>query len=182
MEPFRYKSISPSGAPISVSYDLNYPLIASIGTSYTGFEKWVIGCDIRYFDYADTQGFSGTGFNADGSLKGLGWDSIMAVAVGVQRQFGERFTFRCGYCFNENPIPSDAVQYNVASPLTIQHTAHIGASYTFPGDWIGSIAYTHGFQNSETGPMHSILGPIPGSSVTSTVSADVLSMGVSKRF
>jgi long-chain fatty acid transport protein len=183
MEPFRYKSISASGTPVSVEYALNYPMVASIGTAYTGFERWTIACDVRYFDYANTPGFSESGLNADGSLRGLGWNSIMAVALGVQREVNERLTVRAGYCFNENPISSDAVQYNVASPLITQHTAHIGASYIFPEDWIASIAYTHAFENSATGPLHTAAGvAIPGSSVTSTVSADALSMGVTKRF
>jgi long-chain fatty acid transport protein len=182
IEPFRYKSISATGIPVSATYDLDYPMVASIGTSYTGFDRWVIGCDIRYFDYANTPGFSEIGFNSDGSLTGLGWNSIMAVAVGVQRQVNDWLTLRCGYCFNENPISADAVQYNVASPLISQHTAHIGASCTLRDGWIGSVAYTHAFENTVTGPMHSSTGVIPNSSVSSTVSADALTMGVTKRY
>jgi long-chain fatty acid transport protein len=182
IEPFRYKSISAAGQPISCSYDLDYPLVASIGTSYTGFDKWLIGCDLRYFDYADTPGFSDSGFDSTGALRGLGWNSIMSVALGLQREVTERLVLRCGYCFNENPIGTDVVQYNVASPLIIQHTAHIGGSYTFQGNWIGTVAYCHGFENSVTGPMHRSSGVIPDSSVTSTVSADVLSIGVTKRY
>ena len=182
MEPFRYKSISVAGEPVSVSYDLNYPAVASVGAAYTGFERWLIGVNVRYFDYADTPGFNAAGCNPDGSLKGLGWNSIMAVAVGVQRQVNDRLTLRCGYCFNEDPISTDVVQYNVASPLITQHTVHIGASCTIPGDWIASVAYTHAFENTVTGPMHSAAGAIPGSSVSSSVSADVLSVGVTKRY
>jgi len=183
MEPFRYRSISALGEPLSVNYDLNYPMVASIGTSYTGFERWTLACDVRYFDYADTTGFSGSGLNPDGSLKGLGWNSIMAVAVGAQRQMNDCVTLRCGYCFNEDPISSNVVQYNVASPMITQHTAHVGASFLLPGEWIASVAYAHAFENSVTGPLHSATGAaIPGSSVTSTVSADVLSFGVTKRY
>ncbi len=182
IEPFRYKSISASGVPISATYDLDYPMVASIGTSYTGFERWVIGLDLRYFDYANTPGFEDSGFNADGSVKGLGWNSIMSLALGVQRQVSERLVVRGGYCFNENPISSESAQYNVASPLISQHTVHMGASLTMKHGWIGSVAYTHAFENSVTGTIKSTGGEIPGSSVTSTISADVLSMGVTKRY
>ncbi|MCE5303408.1 MAG: outer membrane protein transport protein [Planctomycetaceae bacterium] len=183
MEPFRYKSEDSNNDPITVDYGLNYPLIASIGTAYTGFEKWVLACDVRYFDYANTPGFRHLGFTQEGAAQGLQWNSIMSVAVGIQRQMNERWIVRMGYCFNENPIDSDAVQANVASPLIIMHTASMGFSYMFEHDWLLSVTYTHCFENSVTGSLQTIKGvAIPGSSLTSTASADTLSAGVTKRF
>ena len=63
MEPFRYKSEDALGQPLDVTFNMNYPLIASIGASYTGFENWLLACDLRFFDYADTTGFRDVGFN-----------------------------------------------------------------------------------------------------------------------
>ena len=74
------------------------------------------------------------------------------------------------------------MEFNTASPLIIQHTLSLGASYTFSENWIASVCYSHAFENSASGPLQSALGPIPGTSVTSTISADALSAGVSKRF
>jgi hypothetical protein len=48
--------------------------------------------------------------------------------------------------------------------------------------FILSIAYTHCFENSVTGPLLGASGPIPGTSVTSTASANALSLGATKRF
>lgn len=182
MEPFRFKSEDQLGRPTETKYGLNYPLIASIGTSYSGFEDWVIGCDIRYFDYSNTMGFRNAGVSAQSAVLGLAWNSVMSVAVGAQRRINDHWTIRGGYCFNENPIGCDAEQFNVASPLIIQHSVHMGASYMFAENWIASLAYVHCFENSVTGPLHGPLGPIPNTSVTSTTSADAVSLGVSKRF
>jgi long-chain fatty acid transport protein len=180
-EPFRYKSADSLGHPVDVTFNLNYPLIASIGAAYTGFEDWTLACDLRFFDYADTPGFRDSGLAPDGALRGLGWNSIMSVALGAQRRLNDRCAVRIGYIFNENPIDTAATEFNVASPLILQHTVAVGASYTFAADWIASVAYDHCFQNSETGPLHAPTGALVGT-VTNTIVADALSFGLSKRF
>ncbi len=181
MEPFRYKSEDVNGQPLDITYALNYPLIASIGASYTGFEKWIIACDLRYFDYADTTGFRNDGFSPSGALQGLAWNNVFSASFGVQRQLNEHWSIRAGYCFNENPIDSDAAMFNVASPLITQHTLHLGASYLFADGFSLAIAYAHCFENSVTGPLLSATGVAVGT-VTSTTVANVLSIGATKRF
>jgi long-chain fatty acid transport protein len=183
MEPFRYKSEDSLGRPMDIKFRMNYPMIASIGVAYTGFDRWLLACDVRYFDYTDTDGFRNLGFSSTGALRGIAWNSIMAVAFGAQRELNERWTIRGGYCFNENPIGCNAVQYNVASPVIIQHTLQMGFTRTFPKNLLFTVAYAHGFENSVTGPMYSTTNvKLAGTSVTSTTSADVLSMEISKRF
>jgi len=181
IEPFRYKSQDDNGRPVTIDFDMDYPLIASIGTAYTGFEKWIFACDLRYFDYSNTPGFRHIGFSPDGAAQGLQWNSVMSMSLGAQRQITDRLTARMGYCFNENPIDSAAAQTNVASPLIIMHTLSTGVSYMFEHDWLLSLSYTHCFENSVTGPMHNALGQTVGT-VTSTTAADTASMEITKRF
>ena len=182
MEPFRFRSEDELGRPQTVHFHLNYPLIVSVGASYAGFENWIFACDVRYFDYANTTGFGSSGFGPDGALTGLAWNNIMSVAFGAQRQITDRLSVRGGYSFNENPIDSDAEQFNVASPLIVKHSLHAGLSYVFADNWIAAVTYSHSFENEVTGPLSSALGPIPGTSVTSTASADTIYIGFSKRF
>ncbi len=47
-----------------------------------------IGVDARWFNYANTAGFSKVGYNADGSVAGFGWRNIWAVGGGVQQKVG----------------------------------------------------------------------------------------------
>jgi len=183
MEDFRFRTEDELGAPRDSTFDLDYPMIISLGASYTGFENWVLACDVRYFDYANTPGFGKGGFAADGALTGLAWENLVSVALGVQRRLSERWFVRAGYCYNDNPILAGAAQFNVASPLVIQHTVHVGLSYCFDDNWICAVAYTHAFENDVSGPMvFPGLGPLPGTEVGSKASADSLSIGVSKRF
>jgi long-chain fatty acid transport protein len=182
MEPFRYKSMTSTthtATPETIEFRLNYPMIYSIGLAYTGFEKWIIACDLRYFDYANTQGFKHTAPAAGGAVTGLGWNSIPSVAIGVQRQLTECITVRFGYCYNDNPIDSESVTFNIASPLVVQHVVSTGFSYAFADNWIVAATYTHALENQVTGPL---LGYPPGSTVTTGASADSVNLGFSKRF
>ena len=182
-EPFRYFSQDASGNPVVTKFDMDYPLIASFGFSYSGFDKWVFACDLRYFDYANTPGFKDSGFNpVTGAANGLGWNSIMSVGIGAQRQISDKLTARIGYVFNENPIPSASSAYNVASPLTIKHCLSIGGSYAIERNWMVNASYTYGFPESVSGPIVSAAGEVPYSNVKSTTSAHLLQVGLSKRF
>jgi long-chain fatty acid transport protein len=183
MEPLRFRTHTPTGAPEDTEFRFDYPPIISVGTSYTGWDNWVFACDVRYFAYSSTQGFGRNGFAPDGSVTGLAWKDIYSVASGVQRQITEKFCVRMGYVYNDNPITSEAAQFNVASPLIIQHAVHMGCSYMFADSWMFNLAYAHAFENSITGPIQQPgIGAIPGSSLTSTISADLLTAGFTKRF
>jgi long-chain fatty acid transport protein len=183
MEPFRFQTQDSFGRPEVVKFDVNYPMILSTGASYTGFENWVLASDFRYFNHSGTTGLNSGGFAANGALNGLDWQDIFSVAVGAQHRVSDRLFVRFGYCYNDNPITSEAVIFNVASPLITQQTAHVGMSYIFADNWMFSLAYTHAFENSVTGPIEKAgTGPLAGTSVTSVVSADALICGFSKRF
>lgn len=182
MEPFRYKSEDELGRPTTVTYHLDYPLITSMGVAYSGWDRWIVSCDMRYFNYASTCGFKDLPPGPLGNVNGLDWNNIVAVALGAQRQVTDNVYVRFGYSFNENPIDSDAAQFNVASPLIIKHAVHTGLSYMFADNWMLNLAYVHCFENEVAGPLHSALGPIPGTEVQSTASADAFSLGFTKRF
>lgn len=178
-EKFRAFSNDTFGTPLTLSSSVDFPMIASFGGAYTGFERWTFATDLRYFDYLHTEGFRGAGFNPDGSVAGLGWRNVYALATGAQFQATERLALRAGYAFNTNPISNSATFFNIPSPLITQHLISAGASYEFSPGCIASFSYTHAFQNNETGPIPTL--PIPGS-VTNFTSADLFIANVMVRF
>jgi long-chain fatty acid transport protein len=179
---FRANSSNEIGQPRTLRSEFDFPLIASWGVAYTGCERWLFATDFRYFDYRNTDGFRTAAFNPDGSVAGLGWKSVFAVASGVQWHATDCWFLRMGYSYNQNPISNDVAFFNVASPLVQQHMLSIGASRKFGHSCLWSISYTHVFENSVTGPIATPLGAIPGSSVTNTTSADLLFTGASVLF
>ena len=108
---------------------------------------------------------------------------MYTTSVGAQYCWTDAITLRSGYSFGTNPIPPSQTFFNAASPLLIQHTVYLGASYNLTSCVQFSVAYAHMFQNSSTGPVVLPgLGPIPGTSVTSTAAADSLLAGMAVRF
>lgn len=166
-----------SFVPQEVVFDINLPLILGWGVSYSGFKKTLIALDIKYFDYGNTAGFRGIMEN--GRVTGLGWDSIMSVAVGMQYELTQRLKLRMGYCFNENPIPPESQYANVSSPLFMQHTLCLGGTIGLPKSIDAHLTWVHAFQNEVTGSFQTTQA---SGSVTNTVYADTFVFGVTKRF
>jgi len=182
-EQFRFFTEDENGGPRLAKIDFDYPLIVSLGTAYRGFENLLIACDVRYFDYENTDGFGPSGFDGTGAVAGLGWSSIMSVHTGMQYRMTDCLYLRAGYQFNQNPIHDNDAFFNVPAPLIIQHIVSVGASYELTCNLSISMAYVHGFENDVTGPWQSpLIGPIPGTSVTNTVSADAAIFGATVRY
>ncbi|MCX7399226.1 MAG: outer membrane protein transport protein [Planctomycetales bacterium] len=179
---FEYNSRDQIGAPRQIQYGLDAPMIISVGTAFTGFEKWLLAVDGRYLNYSNTRGYSSTGFTPAGAISGLGWNDIYAISLGSQYQVTDAASMRLGYSFNTNPIDEENTFYNVGSPLIIQHGAYLGASYDVTSRLTISFAYSHYFENTISGPIQSPAGPIPGTNVTSSASADSLLLGATVTF
>jgi long-chain fatty acid transport protein len=181
-ETFRYHTTDGEGRPRTIKLRFDYPLIASVGASYSGLQHWLFALDVRYVDYADTKGFGPAGFDATGAGTGLGWDSVFSVAAGAQYQLTDAASVRLGYTFNPNPIPDRNSVFNVASAPLYEHVVYLGASYKLTEALALSASYFHAFQNSITGPFVTPAGAVPGTSVTSKVSTDALTAGLAVRF
>src|SRR5262249_54529231 len=110
---FRFNSSDQLGRPRTLTFDLELPLIVSVGASYTGLDRWFFGIDLRYLDFRDADGFGDRGFSPQGALRGVGWRSIFAVAAAAQYQLTDHASLRLGYSWNENPVPNSQSGVNV---------------------------------------------------------------------
>lgn len=162
--------------PNEQKFQFNLPWIMGWGISYSGIRKTLIALDIRYFDYENTDGF-GEIHDANGTITGLGWDSVFSVSVGVERQIRDRFKIRFGYCWNENPIPSESQYANVSAPLFMQHVFSMGGTFALMKGLEVSVAWSHVFELSESGPLPGNVGV-----VKNTIRADTFLAGITKKF
>ena len=178
MQQFQYQTEDELGRPQIARFHWDLPLIVSTGVSYAGSESTLIALDLRYVDYKSAAGFGDTGFNADGSLRGLGWGGILALSLGVQRELTEVLTVRGGYTFNQNPTPNSLTMINVPAPLHYQHQISAGGSYLLVDNVSLNAAYTFYFPHEITGPLFTPAGTVPNSSVTSHEFVHVASMGI----
>lgn len=179
---FTYNAQNQVGLPEDVRVPFNAPMIVSLGTAYTGFDRILVSADARYLDFSNTVGYAKSGYNPDGSIAGLGWKNVYAISTGLQYLLTDFLALRLGYSFNTNPIEADKTFFNIASPLVIQHTVNFGGTYNLAPNFRISLTYTHMFENSISGPIVTGAGAIPGTNITSTASADAITVGASIAF
>lgn len=182
-EDFRFHTETETGAPRTEKLQFDLPMVISLGMSYAAFDRLLWATDVRYFDYRNTDGFRTAAYRVDGSATGLGWKSIMSASTALQYDICPWLTGRVGYTYQQNPISSANTFFNVASPLVIGHIVSAGATVRFNENVAANIAYLHGFEGSSTGPfVLPGVGAVPGSSVTSSISADALTAGVTVKY
>lgn len=177
-----YNSVDEVGRPLRAKAHFDYPLIASIGGAYTGFEKWVLALDLRYLDYPNANGFKGVGFAPGGNIAGLGWKGVFGLATGAQYQLTERVSLRGGYAYSTSPFDNENTLYNAASPLITQHSMYFGSSFSITETFSMSLAWGHLFPNSVSGPFQTPFGAVPGTVVKSEVAADTIVFGANVQF
>ena len=187
MEDFTYNTEDESGNPVTATFSMDLPLVVSLGTSYAYGERSLLAVDVRYLDYENTSGFRGSGVDANGALQGLGWDSVVAVGIGLQHCVTDTVVARLGYLYNENPIPDSLTQFNVAAPLHYEHTLSCGMSYQPTTCLSLNLSYSYSFESEISGPITLAPNPptftppvpVPGSDVSSTLSSHAIDFGVS---
>jgi long-chain fatty acid transport protein len=145
-------------------------------------ENWVFGYDVRYINYRDAKPFDAKGFAPDGSLRGLGWKDLFVVTAGAQYRMSERISVRAGYSYNNSTQDGDVAFFNVGAPTILQHGGYAGLSYHVNDHLIASLAYAHAFKAAVEGPFVLPFGPVPGTAVRSTASADAFVLGFTVRY
>jgi long-chain fatty acid transport protein len=154
-ETFDFNSKDGRGNARPLSLELSFPWILSFGAAYEGIEKTLVSFDFRHLAYAGTELFGET--PAEG---GLGWDSIWAMALGVERQVTEMITVQGGLSMNGNPIPDTATLLNIQLPAINKYAISGGASVALTErvDITGSVVY--GFLHTNRGTILEIPGTL----------------------
>ncbi len=121
--------------------DLDYPMILSLGTAFTGLEDWTIAADARYFGYGDADGF-----------ETLGFSNVFAFAIGAQKRVSERLHLRAGYNVNANPLHKDDAFTNIITPLIQEQNVAMGGSWRLGRNIDLNAAYVYLVESKLTGP------------------------------
>ncbi len=164
------------------TFKMDLPQIISMGVGISPSPKTKIGIDARWFNYANTAGFDSVGYNQYGAVTGFGWTNIWAIGGGIQQLVARGTKLIVGYNFSQNPVPAKYSFFNSPAPAIVQNHLSGGLRQQLNKTWEVDIAYYHAFQNSITGPWISGAGPIPGTSVTSKMSENSLTIGVARSF
>jgi long-chain fatty acid transport protein len=114
-------------------------------------------------------------------VAGFGWKNIWAIGGGIQQRVSKSTRIMAGYNYSGNPVPAKYTFFNTPAPAIVQHHVSGGINQNV-GKLDVTVTYYHAFQNSITGNWISGQGPIPGTSVTSKMSENSVTVGVGKSF
>jgi len=104
------------------SLDVVTPAILTISTSYTFFEKTTVELtwDKTYWSEYEQLDFNYNGFLANPILiaafdqpKAKNWRDSNAYRIGITHKCTERFTAMLGFAYDETPIPSDTLGFEL---------------------------------------------------------------------
>lgn len=179
---FSWKSTDLTGTVHTLKFQMDMPRFVTMGIGISPSKRTHIGIDGRWFNYANTSGFDEAGFDADDAVAGFGWRNIWAVGGGVEQQVTSTTKLIAGYNYSENPVPSKYAFVNTPAPAIVQHHISGGIVQRIHNGWDVNIAYYHAFRNSLTGPWLSPQGAVPGTSVTSRMSENSVTLGLAKSF
>lgn len=68
-----------------LGFRMDMPLVVSMGTGYSHVDGTLLAVDARWINYANTGGFSESGFDPDGSVAGFGWRNTWTAPAIVRR-------------------------------------------------------------------------------------------------
>ncbi len=100
------------------------------------------------------------------------------MAIGGQYQATDRLTLRSGYIYNTNPIHGTDTLFNIQAPGFMTQMLAIGALYKLTDDIVLSLAWTHQFRNSISGPVLQI----PGERIKLDAQMDSIVVGLNVQF
>ena len=179
---FEWQSEDRIGQIHELTFRMDVPAIVTMGVGITPLEGTELAFDVRWIDYENTRGFKGQGFGPDGAVVGFGWESVWAYGGGIQQNITERLRIRGGYNYSQNPIRDELSFFNSPAPAIVQHHLSAGLSYEVKPGWDVHGAYYHAFNNEISGPFVGSSGPVPGTSVSSQLKEDSVSIGFTRRF
>jgi long-chain fatty acid transport protein len=171
-----------SGSPRTITYSMNLPLTAQAGINYAVTDATHLLVDVGYAAYGSASGFAHSGFNADGSLAGLGWKDAETIEAGIQQSLAEGVVVRAGFNHCSNPIPADMAFCNVGSPLHGATALCLGASFVLKAGATLDLSYARTFAVSQSGSWYTQAGAVPGTNITSTASSNEFAVGITSRF
>ena len=165
--------------PRTITFAMDVPAVYGAGLAYTPSSRLTTGLDAKYITYASTRGFKASGFASDGAVRGFGWDNIWSFATGMELRATKQLTARAGYNYSGNPVPDDLTMFNMPAPAVVQHHATFGLGYAMASGFGVDVGYYRAFKHSISGPFQSLAGPVPSSSVTSSMSENSFLIGFS---
>jgi long-chain fatty acid transport protein len=139
--------------------DFDIPSNWTVGVAITPSDKVRIAFDVQQMNYGDVKSVGNpmlpnlmqAPLGADNGA-GFGWKDMTAVKFGVEHHASPGFTWRAGYAYGKQPIPSSEVLFNILAPGVIEQHATFGFSKAVGAGKHLDFALTRAFNKNVSGP------------------------------
>ena len=120
--------------------ELTLPQSLAIGYAYKPNDKWTFEADVEWTDWSSIKqdlveypslaaGDSKLIYLNDGNPAAKDWTDVFAFGFGTEYQATDKLELRCGYLYEQTPIPS--ATFDSALPGANRHGITLGAGYDF---------------------------------------------------
>ncbi|BBP02010.1 OmpP1/FadL family transporter [Sulfuriferula nivalis] len=137
----------------------------SLGVAYKVMPDLTMALDYTRINYGDV-----ASIGTSTAQRGFGWNGIDVWKLGAEYKYSKAWTMRAGWNHGDNPINAADAFSNIIAPGVIKDHLTMGTTYATSTGGELTIAYTHGFENSITGPN----AAVPSSMTTIRMHQDIL--------
>jgi long-chain fatty acid transport protein len=145
--------------------DMDVPSALQAGFSWDSGSGVTVALDYKRIFYEDVAAVSNPVSNIfSGGLLGLdngggfGWENINAYKLGVQWEASPTITLRGGIGFNDNPIPSTEVMFNILAPGVQEQHYTAGLTWKTSPNTAVNFAVMYSPSSSVTGSAPAAFG------------------------
>jgi len=135
------------------------PSSFTAGIAITPTDALALAFDVQHVRYSEVNSVSNpmlpnlaTSLLGDENGAGFGWQDMTVYKVGVQWQKSAAWTWRAGYSFGDQPVPSSETLFNILAPGVIEQHASVGLTRALGDGQEVSLSVTRAFSKSVTGP------------------------------
>ncbi|MHB8253661.1 MAG: OmpP1/FadL family transporter [Acidiferrobacter sp.] len=152
---------------------LDIPANGVVGLAFKPTSTQAVAFDFQRIYYNDVPAIANAGPNGSPPTAlmgtsggwGFGWQNVSVFKLGYQIATSRMLTWRVGFAYNTQPIPSSQVLFNVLAPGVIQRHVTAGVTVRTAHNQDVSVAAMYGLNQSVTGP-----NPMDGGTQNVTIS------------
>ena len=137
----------------------------SVGVAYKATPDLTVALDYMRINYGNV-----ASIGTSTAKGGFGWHDIDVWKLGAQYKYNKNWTMRAGFNHGDNPIHSADTFNNIIAPGVVKDHLTMGTTYVTSTGGELTVAYTHAFENSITGPN----AAVPTSPTTIRMHQDIL--------
>lgn len=142
------------GAHRRLSYDLDGPLSATLGTGIKVNPKTSVAFDVMWIKYDGVHGFGDAGGIRNRIVVPFGWRNVWAYKAGLEYEAGGNWTLRAGYNYSNMPLQGQFVLTITGAVATFEHHYCAGVGFKITNKVSADLAVYHV-------PRSHVIGPYP---------------------